>query len=74
MANDWMKPIHERMPASLLPHRQDLWLDPDERDPRRPCTRDWRPVQRTSWTAIVNNPHNDGRDLIEALDVQKENE
>jgi putative SOS response-associated peptidase YedK len=28
VANDWMKPIHERMPAILLPHQQDLWLDP----------------------------------------------
>ena len=29
------KPIHDRMPAILLPEHEDRWLDPDESEPDR---------------------------------------
>ena len=33
--NEIAKPIHDRMPAILLPEHEDRWLDPDESEPDR---------------------------------------
>lgn len=75
-ANDWMKPIHERMPVILLPHHQDHWLDPtiETAVPLQPllapCAEDL--LERYPVSRLVNSPHNDGRDLIEPLAVGQE--
>lgn len=44
-ANDWMKPIHDRMPVILLAHHQDLWLDPaiETAAPLQPLPPCWMP-------------------------------
>ncbi len=77
-ANDWMKPIHDRMPVILLAHQQDRWLDPtiETAAPLQPllapCAEDL--MERYPVSRRVNNFRNDGRDLIEPLDVRKESE
>lgn len=46
-ANDFMTPIHDRMPAILAKPDWDAWLDPDLTDPNllkpmlAPCPNDW---------------------------------
>lgn len=44
--NDAVRPVHNRMPAILLPEHEDVWLDPELRDP--------------STLASLLNPHPDG--------------
>jgi putative SOS response-associated peptidase YedK len=33
--NELMEPIHNRMPAILLPEDEEMWLNPDETEPER---------------------------------------
>ncbi len=70
-ANDFMKPLHDRMPVILSANDYDLWLNPDERDPEKlaylfePVPNDelvMNPVNR-----IVNNARNEGPQCIEAV-------
>jgi putative SOS response-associated peptidase YedK len=66
--NDLVAPIHNRMPAILLPDRYDMWLDPEHRDvddlgsllgpyPAEEMTA--YPVSR-----FVNNPRNEGPECV----------
>jgi putative SOS response-associated peptidase YedK len=66
--NDLVAPIHNRMPAILLPDRYDMWLDPENRDvddlgsllgpyPAEEMTA--YPVSR-----FVNNPRNEGPECV----------
>jgi putative SOS response-associated peptidase YedK len=70
-ANDWMKPIHDRMPVILLPEHDDLWMDPtiETVAPLRsllaPGAEDL--LERCPVSRLVNSPHHNGRDLIEPL-------
>ena len=63
-ANDFMQPLHHRMPVILQPETADEWLagSPDFLDGvnrRMPAMQAW-PVSRN-----VNNARNQGEDLIE---------
>ncbi|MDH4110520.1 MAG: SOS response-associated peptidase [Gammaproteobacteria bacterium] len=65
-ANEFMKPLHDRMPVLLEPATGGRWLDGDMdllADPAGiiPALRAW-PVDRR-----VNNARNEGRDLIEPV-------
>jgi putative SOS response-associated peptidase YedK len=66
--NDLVAPIHNRMPAILLPDGYDMWLDPEGRDvddlssllgpyPAEDMTA--YPVSR-----FVNNPRNEGPECV----------
>ncbi|HJT56356.1 MAG TPA: SOS response-associated peptidase [Ktedonobacteraceae bacterium] len=66
--NDVVAPIHDRMPAILLPDARDLWLNPDMRDDHQltqllvPYPSDLmtaRPVSR-----LVNDPKRDSAELL----------
>ena len=64
-ANEFMAPLHQRMPVTLVPESASLWLDsPDDLledyEHRIPELRAW-PVSRR-----VNSPANDGPELIDA--------
>jgi putative SOS response-associated peptidase YedK len=70
-ANDFLKPIHDRMPVILDPKDYALWLDPDAHAANdlkpllRPCPSDKLsayPVSR-----FVNSPKNDDPACIEPL-------
>jgi putative SOS response-associated peptidase YedK len=64
------------MPVIVLPEHYDRWLDPviETRAPLEsllaPCADDL--LERDPVSRLVNNPHNDGRDLIEPLDGWQE--
>ncbi len=66
--NEVVAPIHNRMPAILLPPARELWLDPDIRDeqalshwlaPYPAAEMTARPVSR-----LVNDPNRDSPELI----------
>ena len=64
-ANEFMEPLHQRMPVALTPDTATLWLEsPDDLlmdyDEMVPELHAW-PVSRT-----VNSPANDGPELLEA--------
>jgi len=68
-ANALMQPIHERMPVILSPDSYATWLNPAITDPvlLQPLLTPY-PAQHMKKHAVrtfVNNPRNDGRDLIE---------
>lgn len=71
-SNALMKPIHHRMPVILQEHHYEIWLDQNIRDPQvlssllRPCPSEEMEVFPVS--AIVNNPKNDSKACIQALD------
>jgi putative SOS response-associated peptidase YedK len=68
VANDWMKPIHERMPAILLARQQDLWLDPTS-ETAAPLHQLLAPCAADRLDRLVNSPHHDGRDRVEPMDL-----
>ena len=71
-ANDFTRPIHDRMPVVLEPEVLEEWLDPDNRDkpelesllvPSPAGTLVRRAVGRS-----VGNVRNDGPELIEPVE------
>jgi len=65
-ANQFMSPLHDRMPVILNPHDYERWLDPDNLDSANlksllvPAPEDWLaewPVSRG-----LNNPRHEGPD------------
>ena len=70
-ANDFMLPLHHRMPVILEPGTADLWLQGDDEivstaTDNTPRLRAW-PVDRR-----VNNARNESTDLIEPAGVVRE--
>lgn len=68
-ANDFMKPIHERMPVILSPEDYALWLSPGE-EPAGALQALMRPYKGDDLTAyavskMVNRPGNDSPRLLE---------
>jgi putative SOS response-associated peptidase YedK len=69
--NEFMAPIHNRMPVVLGPDALDLWLGPDVTEATeavpllQPCPDDWLACHRVS--PLVNNARNDGPALIEPV-------
>ena len=69
MANDLVKPLHDRMPVILPPEHYAEWLDPETPQKRlaallQPYSAD--AMQVTEVGAAVNSPKNDGPECIEA--------
>ena len=67
-ANDFMKPLHHRMPVILDPAEFDAWLDPTQSDGRallRPCPNDW--LEAYPVSTHVNKPANDDEKCIEPV-------
>lgn len=69
-ANAWMRPIHERMPVILPPESYRTWLDPAT--PAQACLSLLAPYAGDELVAEpvstrVNNPRNDGPELIRPL-------
>lgn len=68
-ANQTTSPLHDRMPAILLPEEIDEWLDPGNEDTNslqellRPYPND--AIRYYQVSREVNNPRNDGAHLIE---------
>jgi len=71
--NEFMAPIHSRMPVILGREAVDLWLDPGTAELAdlilllRPCPDDWLACHSVS--PLVNNVRNDGSALVEHLDT-----
>lgn len=69
--NEVTSPVHNRMPAILLPENEDLWLDPDQGEPET-LTALLRPYPAREMEAYpisprVNSPSNDSPDLLEPV-------
>jgi putative SOS response-associated peptidase YedK len=66
--NDVLAPIHNRMPAILLPEAYELWLDPDMRDEQAlshwlaPYPSDEMKARAVS--RLVNDPKRDSPELL----------
>lgn len=67
-ANEFTRPIHDRMPVILLPRDYDLWLDPAMKDRARlePLLRPYPEADLAAMeiSTKVNNPRNEGPDLL----------
>ena len=69
--NEFMKPIHNRMPVILTREAEEMWLDPDVTEPEKllplvkPCRSDILKAYRVS--KLVNNPRLDVKECIEPL-------
>lgn len=69
--NEFMAPIHNRMPVVLGPEALDIWLNPEADEPAdvlpllRPCPDDWLTCHRVS--SRVNDVRNQGPDLVEPV-------
>ena len=69
-ANQFMAPIHDRMPVILSPKNYSRWLDPDTGDVNSllgPCPEDWLDAYPVS--AYVNSPRNNGTKCVERVEV-----
>jgi putative SOS response-associated peptidase YedK len=70
-ANDFMEPIHDRMPVILTPERETEWLDPKNNDVNR-LQQLLVPYSANDMEAYqvsndVNSPQNNSRKLIESV-------
>jgi len=67
--NDFMRPIHNRMPVILPRSEYDRWLDPAQEDPAAllPLLRPYPDDLMTAWPVSkrVNSPANDDAELLE---------
>lgn len=61
-ANDVMKTVHDRMPVILEPGDYDAWLIEGDKSLLEPYTGE---LLAYPVSTIVNNPENDGKDLVE---------
>jgi putative SOS response-associated peptidase YedK len=72
-ANEWMQPIHDRMPVILPPDAYAAWLDPGITDPER--LQLWlRPypaamMARHPVSTFVNSPRHEGPDLLQPVSL-----
>lgn len=69
-ANDFMKPIHDRMPVMLLPEEEKLWLEEDLSWPQlkallKTYPDEWMDAYQVSER--VNNVRNNDPELVEAI-------
>jgi putative SOS response-associated peptidase YedK len=69
-ANEVVRPVHERMPVILEPKDWNVWLDPNQHDPKQVQSL-LRPYGGTLTaypvSTLVNRPHYDGPELIKPL-------
>jgi putative SOS response-associated peptidase YedK len=70
--NDFMAPIHNRMPVVLGGDALELWLDLSVSEPAavlsglQPCPDDWLTCHAVS--SLVNSARNEGHRLVEPID------
>jgi putative SOS response-associated peptidase YedK len=67
-ANEFMKPIHDRMPVILNPDEYGRWLDPTATDGRsllRPCPSEW--LSSYPISTYVNSPKNNDSRCIQPM-------
>lgn len=67
-ANDFMKPIHHRMPVILSPDEYSRWLNPTTADGQallHPCPSDWPTSSPVS--THVNSPENNDSQCIQPM-------
>jgi len=70
--NEFMAPIHNRMPVVLGGDALQLWLDPSVSEPAavlpvlQPCQDDWLTFHAVS--SLVNSVRNEGHQLVEPID------
>ncbi len=68
MANDLLRPIHDRMPVILQRDQEDLWLDRDVREPDvlREVLIPYNPGAMEAYevSTLVNSNSNDGPEVI----------
>jgi putative SOS response-associated peptidase YedK len=66
--NSLMAPIHNRMPAMLLPEHEEVWLDPDLNEPEalrallQPYPDDL--LEAYPISPLVNSPSNDRPEVV----------
>ncbi len=69
--NDLLAPIHNRMPAILLPDRYDMWLDAQHRDVEelRTLLGPFPAEEMTAYpvSTYVNNPKHEGPECVTPL-------
>lgn len=69
--NQLMLPIHNRMPAILLPEDEAVWLDPDEAKPTAllGCVQPYPEgeLEAIAVSPLVSNVRNEGPELVEPL-------
>ncbi len=67
-ANEFMAPIHNRMPVILTREAEEDWLGPDRVEPERllPLLRPYPDDRMAAYpvSRAVNNPRNDSPDLL----------
>ncbi|MQF97910.1 MAG: SOS response-associated peptidase [SAR202 cluster bacterium] len=67
-ANELMAPIHHRMPVILPKESEDIWLDPDNQDPKllKELLAQYPSSDMEAYTVstLVNSPGNDSPDVI----------
>jgi putative SOS response-associated peptidase YedK len=65
-ANDFMKPIHERMPVILDPKDESLWLNSNSEQQLlsllKPCSSDI--MEAYAISDLVNSPRNDSPEIL----------
>lgn len=69
--NDFLRPVHNRMPVILDPEDYDLWLNPEvqQPDPLQPLLRPYTAEDMDAYpvSRFVNSPGNDSPKCIEPL-------
>ncbi|GIW78580.1 MAG: DUF159 family protein [Gemmatales bacterium] len=74
-ANDWMKPLHDRMPVILPPERYDRWLDPtiEQPDELRSLLRPIALEELEAYpvSTLVNNPRFDSPRCVEPFPMKE---
>ena len=75
--NDFLRPVHNRMPVILKPGDYDLWLDPEVQQPDliQPLLRPYPAQEMDAYpvSRFVNRPGNDTPECIEPLvDVEEQ--
>lgn len=74
-ANDFVRPIHDRMTVILSPEERRIWLDPEaDPDTLRSLLRPWEGDDLTAHevSTLVNSPRNDSPECIEEATKDQE--
>lgn len=70
-ANEFVRPIHDRMPVILAPEDYESWLDPGNQDTHslQQALRPWPAERMEGWPVSrrVNRPTNDGPELVQPI-------
>jgi putative SOS response-associated peptidase YedK len=72
-ANEFMKPLHHRMPVIIAPKDYALWLDPAAKDSAKLAAllKPWdaKNMEAYEVRAMVNSPVNNTSNCIEPIDI-----